>query len=528
MNTRISARTALTCLFALLLLSSNLLAQKLDRAQQWYQLDLKKDELYGTSADLAYFKVLDDKKIPEVIVAVIDGGVDVEHEDLKEVLWVNRGEIPGNGIDDDQNGYVDDVYGWSFISGEDGEVHHDTYELTRELARMQKLQAEGQVVKGSEEADYLKKLEKDFGKKLKEAQKGLKQMTGLKEAHDAFLLHLAGKPLTKARVESFDGKGKWGKIVKAYFGSAVENEASLEEASEGLLGGYERYYNMVSYGLNLAYDPRSMVGDVYEEGGERFYGDNRVTGPKSDHGTHVAGIIAAQRHNGLGMNGIAVNARIMTLRVVPQGDERDKDIANAIRYAVDNGAKVINMSFGKDYSPQAALVVEAVAYALNKDVLLVHAAGNDSKDIDANPNFPSPYASDGGRFPHWIEVGASSFRPGLELPASFTNYGAQRVDVFAPGHFIYATMPGNAYDYNSGTSMAAPVVAGIAAVIRGLFPTLTAEQVRQVIMESAIPYDEKVLRPGSKKKIPFSEMSQAGGVANLLSAIEAAKKLAEG
>lgn len=528
MNKHFFSRTALMSLFVGLLLSSSMQAQTLDRAQQWYQLDLKKDELFGTSVDLAYFKVADDVKIPEVIVAVIDGGVDVEHEDLKEVLWVNRGEVPDNGIDDDGNGYVDDVYGWSFISGENGEVNEDTYELTRELVRLRKLAAEGQVLKGSTDEGYLKVLEKAYAKKLKAAEKGLKNMTGLKEAHDAFITHLAGKSLNEARVASFQGKGKWGKIVKSYFESAVKNEVPLEEASEGLLGGYDHYNYMVNFGLNLSHDPRWMVGDQYAEVNERFYGDNRVKGPKSEHGTHVAGIIAAQRHNGVGMNGIAVNARIMTLRVVPKGDERDKDIANAIRYAVDNGAKVINMSFGKDYSPNADVVAEAVAYALSKDVLLVHAAGNDSKDVDKNPNFPAPYHGDGVRFPNWTEVGASSFRPGMELPASFTNYGAERVDVFAPGHYIYATIPENKYDFNSGTSMAAPVVAGIAAVIRGMYPQLTAVQVRQVIMDSAIPYNDKVRRPGSKKAIPFSSMSQAGGVANLLSALEAAKKLAAG
>jgi cell wall-associated protease len=504
-------------------------AQELSRAQQWYQLDPSKDQLGGISTNKVYESILADRLLLPVIVAVIDAGVDIEHEDLKEVLWVNPREIPGNGIDDDGNGYIDDVYGWSFLSGPGGEVHYDTYEMTRELVKYSALEKEGKIVKGSKEAAYLKEIRKKHQAEVKEMSKAFKMMQELKTANDAFFKEVGREGLTEAKIEAYKPSGKWPKIVKGYYASAVKNKMAISEAETKLLEGYEQVNGRLNYSLNLEFNPRSMVGDNYEEWNDPIYGDNRVTGPDASHGTHVAGIIAAQRNNGKGMNGIAANARIMTLRAVPSGDEHDKDVANAIRYAVNNGAKVINMSFGKSYSPQSELVAAAIDYALSKDVLLVHAAGNDGQNIDIEKNFPKPFAPDGVRYSHWIEVGASSFQLNERMLATFSNYGKESVDVFAPGDHIYATMPGSKYDHNSGTSMAAPVVAGIAAVIRGLYPQLTAPEVRQIIMESAFVYEEPVIIPGSKKKkTTLGAISRSGGVANLEAAILLAdKKVAE-
>jgi cell wall-associated protease len=504
-------------------------AQELSRSQQWYQLDPRQDQLGGISTNKVYESILADRLLLPVIVAVIDAGVDIEHEDLKEVLWVNPREIPGNGIDDDGNGYVDDVYGWSFLSGPGGEVHYDTYEMTRELVKYSALEKEGKIAKGSQDAAYLKELRKKHKAEVKDLSKAYKMMSELKAANDAFLREVGREGLTEAKIEAFKPKGKWQKVVKGYYGSAVKNKMPIADAESKLLEGYEQVNGMLNYGLNLEFNPRSMVGDNYEEWNDPIYGDNRVTGPDASHGTHVAGIIAAQRNNGKGMNGIAANARIMTLRAVPSGDEHDKDVANAIRYAVNNGAKVINMSFGKSYSPQSELVAAAIDYALSKDVLLVHAAGNDNQNIDIEKNFPKPFAPDGVKYAHWIEVGASSFQLNERMLAGFSNYGKESVDVFAPGDHIYATMPGSKYDHNSGTSMAAPVVAGIAAVIRGLHPQLTAPEVRQIIMESAYVYEEPVIIPGSKKKkTTLGAISRSGGVVNLEAAILLAdKKVAE-
>lgn len=502
-------------------------AQELSRSQQWYHLDPQQDRLGGISTNKVYEGILADRLLLPVIVAVIDAGVDIEHEDLEEVLWVNPREIPDNGIDDDGNGYIDDVYGWSFLSGPGGEVHYDTYEMTRELVKYQALEKEGKIAKGSKEAAYLEELRKKHGAKVKEMSKAFKMVSKLKTANDAFLTAVGREGLTEAKIEAFKPNGKWQKIVKGYYGSALKNKMAIPEAESKLLEGNEQVNGILNYGLNLEFDPRGMVGDNYEEWSDPHYGDNRVTGPDASHGTHVAGIIAAKRNNGKGMNGIAANALIMTLRAVPSGDEHDKDVANAIRYAVNNGAKIINMSFGKSYSPQSELVASAIHFALSKDVLLVHAAGNDNTNIDEENNFPQPFAPDGIHYSNWIEVGASSFQLNERMIATFSNYGKESVDVFAPGDHIYATLPGNTYDHNSGTSMAAPVVAGIAAVIRGLYPQLTAPEVRTILMESAFVYEEPVILPGSKKKKTIlSDISLTGGVVNLEAAILLADKKA--
>lgn len=502
-------------------------AQQLNRSQEWYQLDPSKDQLGGISTNKVYESILADRFLLPVVVAVIDGGVDIEHEDLKDVLWVNPREIPDNGIDDDGNGYVDDVYGWSFLSGPGGEVHYDTYEMTRELVRYQALEKEGKITKGSKEAAYLKELLKAYKAEVKDMSKSFKMMSELKTANDVFLKEVGREGLTEAKVEAFKPKGKWQKIVQGYYGNAVKNKMDITEAEVKLLEGYEQVNGRLNYSLKLDFNPRNLVGDNYEEWNNANYGDNRVVGPDASHGTHVAGIIAAMRNNGKGMNGIADNARIMTLRTVPSGDEHDKDVANSIRYAVDNGAKVINMSFGKNYSPQSELVAAAVAYAASKDVLIVHAAGNDGKNIDVERNFPKPFSPEGERYQHWLEIGASSFQLNQRMLANFSNYGKESVDVFAPGDHIYATMPGSKYDHNSGTSMAAPVVAGMAAIIRGLYPQFTAPEVRNIIMESAYVYEDPMILPGSKKKkTTIGAISRSGGIANLEAAILLADKKA--
>lgn len=504
-------------------------AQELSRAQQWYQLDPRKDQLGGISTNKVYEGLLANRLLLPVVVAVIDAGVDIEHEDLKQVLWVNPGEIPDNNIDDDGNGYIDDVYGWSFLSGPGGEVHYDTYEMTRELVKYSALEKDGKITKGSKEATYLEEIRKKHQAEVKAISKDFKMMLELKTANDAFLTAVGRQDLNKAKIDAYKPSGKWQKAVKDYYANAVKNKMAIVDAETKLLEGYEQVNGMLNYGLNMAFNPRKLVGDTYEAWDNPIYGDNRVTGPDASHGTHVAGIIAAQRNNGKGMNGIAANARIMTLRAVPSGDEHDKDVANAIRYAVNNGAKVINMSFGKSYSPQSDLVAAAIDYALGKDVLLVHAAGNDNQNIDIEKNFPKPFAPDGVKYAHWIEVGASSFQLNERMLAGFSNYGKESVDVFAPGDHIYATMPGSKYDHNSGTSMAAPVVAGIAAVIRGLYPQLTAPEVRQIIMESAYVYEEPVIIPGSrKKKTTLGAISRSGGVVNLEAAILLADKKVAG
>jgi subtilisin family serine protease len=220
--------------------------------------------------------------------------------------------------------------------------------------------------------------------------------------------------------------------------------------------------------------------------------------------------------------------KLMMIRAVPDGDERDKDIGNAIRYAVDNGAQIINMSFGKDYSPNKSVVDDAVRYADSRGVLMVHAAGNDGADLNASPQFPKPVYLGGDRAQNWIEVGASSWKGGDGLAAEFSNYSRTQVDVFAPGVDILSTVPGNRYDRDSGTSMAAPVVSGLAALIMDYFPNLTATDVKRIIVTSTTRVDQMVVRPGGTDSVSFASLSASGGIVNAYNAIKMAEQVSSG
>lgn len=506
------------------------LAQK-TAPDNWFNLDPKKDKVNGVSTERTYNELLKGKQSKTIVVAVIDGGTEVNHEDLKQVIWNNPGEIAGNGIDDDKNGYVDDVNGWNFIGGAEKNVSEDNLEVTRlykELkARYEKVDTNS--LDGSERDRY------NFYKEVKDAyQKGSSEYTQYNKIYtmigkgtESISKNMGKDEVTYAELKAYKptdpnegiAQGvllkqknmfKGGKLKISSF-TAIINEAK------------EQMSKFVDFHYNLDFDSRSIVGDDYSNPNERYYGNNKVSGPHGDHGSHVAGIIAAVRNNNIGMNGVADNVKIMVLRVVPDGDERDKDVANAIRYAADNGASVINMSFGKAFSPYKSVVDEAVKYALSKDVLLVHAAGNDHKNTDVENNFPNDKASNYNAS-NWIEVGASSWMPKKLIPANFSNYAPQNVDVFAPGVDIYSCIPESKYASFDGTSMAAPVTAGVAAVLRSYYPQFSAAEIKDIIMQSAIKVNKKVYVPGTKKKVKMTELCQTGGLVNLYTAVQLAEQ----
>jgi subtilisin family serine protease len=453
-----------------------------------------------------------------VVVAVIDGGVDINHTDLVPVLWKNRGENPDNGIDDDGNGYVDDLRGWSFISGRGGEVRQDTYEVTREWLRLRNMKKSGSAQrKDSAFAAYKNEVEFHYKTKLREAKATYKLGKKLEKAHTAFYTELIRMGGDSADIAAVKTKGRLGFMVQQFYIMSNINGSEISEIQSEINSQCSRLCDMLTYNLNPGFDPRGLVGDRYEEVKDRFYGDKRVMGPEASHGTHVAAIIAAAHGNKTGMNGVAPNARIMCLRAVPNGDERDKDVANAIRYAADMGAKVINMSFGKPFSPDETLVQEAIQYAASRDVLMVHAAGNDALFVPDLPTFPRAPKIDDARFSFWIEVGAVS--PTNRI-AAFSNYGSPVVDVFAPGQDIYAALPGGKYGAQSGTSMAAPVVAGMAAFLRGLYPKLSAPEIRDIIVSSVLPFPDDMILPvadgtadkiAQSRKKTFGDRATAGG-----------------
>jgi subtilisin family serine protease len=494
----------------------------------WQNLDLKTDSVFGISTERAYKELLKGKKATPLIVGVLDGGVDITHEDLKSVLWVNKKEKPGNGVDEDKNGYKDDVNGWNFLGSDKGSVEFEALELTRLIRRDMKKFGNVADVAREDEAAYaqFRTMKADYDKQVAEAKESLAGIQGFKGVLDRIVTKIGKAEPTAADFEQYQAADAMETRLKTIMVGALKEDTFKDFYKNQIQKGVDHYEEMLKYNLNLEYDPRpELVGDDYANGREKSYGNNDVKGPDASHGTHVAGIIAADRTNNIGIKGVADKVLIMGVRAVPGGDERDKDVANSIRYAVDNGAKVINMSFGKAYSWDKKLVDEAVKYAMSKDVLLVHAAGNDNKNTDVEVNFPNRNYEGGGTADAYISVGASGWDDDEELKADFSNYGKTSVDVFAPGRQINSTIPdGNAYAKFDGTSMAAPVVAGLAATIRSYYPKLTAVQVKEIIMKSVVKVDHPVNVMVNEEPVSmsFSDLCVTGGIVNAYNALKLA------
>lgn len=521
-------------LFTTIFFSTLSFAQK-KIPDNWPTLDPKKDKAYGVGSEEAY-KNLTGKTSKTVIVAVIDSGVDPEHEDLKDMIWKNPGEIADNGIDDDKNGYIDDVNGWSFLGGKNGDINNEATELARIVQKGNKKYrdlTDPSMLTPDESKDYLeyKKLKEIFISELKDQERQLQGIDMISNYLDKVKKQNNGV-LNKEAFKNYVPENEIEKELNSNFKMAFTFGVKIEDIEDQLKEGKEHFGRMVKYNKLDSDSLRTyIVGDNVNDVHERYYGNNHVQGPDARHGTHVAGIIAAMRDNSIGMKGIASNVKIMIVRAVPNGDERDKDVANAIRYAVDNGATVINMSFGKYYSPDKKIVDDAVKYAQSKDVLLIHAAGNESKNNDLELSFPSRELLSGGMAGNWIQVGASGYKKGHEIIGSFSNYGQTKVDLFAPGVDIYSTVPGSKYESLSGTSMASPSTAGVAAIIRGYFPELKAEEVKAVLMKTVVPYSKKVNVPGLRKpkllrkkktkpvRKKLSEICISGGFVNVNNAV---------
>lgn len=488
---------------------------KLDKKYyHWHLKDPKKDKIMGISLEKAKNEIIkNNKPVKTVVVAVIDGGVDINHEDLQGKFWVNPGEIPNNGIDDDNNGYIDDIYGWNFIGNSKGEnLVYENMEYTRIIKKNMKnepyyadakSQYDKELQKRKEEKANLEKFERNYyeAKEIILANSGV-MVSNLDDLK---------------KVKPTNSRTQW-----AYnFLKARYEMGFTEQALEELKYQNNKY---LKYYLNLDYNPRVIVGDNPTDIDDRNYGNNDVKGPRSNHGTSVTGVIAALQGNGIGIDGIAVDVKIMVLRIVPEGDERDKDVALAIKYAVDNKADIINMSFGKDYSPEKQFVDWAVKYAAQHNVLLIHSAGNSSKNVDKENSYPSDRYADGSEIPNILIVGASDMKADKNLPAIFTNYGSQHVDIFSPGVNIITLDSNNTYDLSSGTSIAGPVVTGAAALILSYYPQIKPEEMIDLLMQSAyVPKKpKKVYLPNpervKKATVPFSSLSKSKGIVNVYQA----------
>ncbi|MDT0675389.1 S8 family peptidase [Autumnicola musiva] len=509
--------------------------------KDWSGADLQTDTIPGMSVRKAYNEIIQNKKGKTVIVGVIDSGVDIEHEDLDAVIWTNSDEIPGNNKDDDNNGYVDDIHGWNFL----GDAVKENLEYVRIFKRL-KPKYEGKTASSISTADreefiMYQRAKDEYQKEMGEVQQNLQQYQQIQEqlvaAHAAVSNRLGKENYTKDELSAMEASTQQMAQYKGMLGQIQNNvDESIPDALQELADTIDYFENRLSSHFNLELDGRAVVGDDPYDITDTDYGNNDVDGPTEDkedvtHGTHVAGIIAAERNNSIGINGVANNVKIMAVRAVPDGDEYDKDIALAIRYAVDNGAKVINTSFGKYFSPNPEWVIDALKYAAENDVLIVNAAGNESIDLDQNRVFPNDQYPEAPEeiSDSFLTVGALNFEYGSGLVSGFSNFGKTNVDVFAPGSKIWSTTPNNEYEFLQGTSMASPAVAGVAAMIRSYYPKLSAAQVKSIIMNSGLSTGTMVMvgEQGQSTK-NFSELSTSGKMVNLYNALILADKVSHG
>jgi subtilisin family serine protease len=484
----------------------------------WGHLDPIQDTVPGMSIDRAYAELIKKRKGQPILVAIIDSGIDLDHEDLKGVLWKNTKEIAGDGIDNDQNGYVDDVHGYNFL----GESSEEQLEFVRILA------------KNLGDPSLQKKASTLYETELAAAKASVPQLEQIEKfisaAHQNLQKKLGKETYTLKDLERHVPEGEEEERAIWMVSQVLEMGQDIPSALADLREGIAYYQSRLDFNLNLEFDGRKPVGDNPYDIKDKTYGNGNPNNRKDteSHGTHVAGILAASRATKKGVKGVAQGVQVMALRAVPDGDEYDKDIALAIRYAVDQGAKVINASFGKKLSPNAAWVQEALQYAAAKDVLFVHAAGNDGVDLDdpENSNYPNDQYS---QMPspmndNYLSIGALTPNYGPDMIASFSNYGKQTVDIFAPGDEIYSTLPVDSYGFEGGTSMAAPAVAGMAAVIRSLYPQLSAVQVKRIILDSGIPIPLQV-RVGDQLRA-LEDICTSGKIANLYTALLLADQVA--
>lgn len=506
--------------------------------KHWPAMDLVTDTVPGMSVDKAYNEIIKNRKGETVIVGVIDSGVDIAHEDLKNVIWTNPGEIAGNGVDDDKNGFIDDVHGWNFL----GDIVGENMEFVR-IIRKLKPKYEGKdeasisaadrkefAIYQKAKAEYEKESSETNANKIRYEQ----ILSQLKPVHQAMTKKLGKENYTKEDLATIKNPSSEEQQQIAMLTQMLNFADTVPEVMKELEGGVKYFNGRIENNFNMTKNFRGVLGDNPEDITDNIYGDNNVSGPDPTkenvkHGTHVAGIIGAQRNNKIGMDGVANNVKIMAVRAVPDGDEYDKDIALAIRYAVDNGATVLNTSFGKYYSPNADWVYSAIRYAASKDVLIVNAAGNDGFDLDTVNIYPNDQIDNSSEIADsFLTVGALNFDYGSEMVANFSNYGKTNVDIFAPGVKIWATTPLNTYEYLQGTSMAAPEVAGVAAMIRSYYPKLSAKQVKQILMDSGLSTNTQVVLGGETSNTEsFANISKSGKMVNMYNALIMADKMSK-
>ncbi|WP_019036969.1 S8 family peptidase [Psychroflexus tropicus] len=509
-----------------------------EELENWGSKDLSKDTIPGMSIERAYTELVKDYQGKTVVVAVLDSGIDIEHEDLEGVIWTNIDEVPDNGIDDDGNGFVDDIHGWNFL----GDVVEENLEYTR-IVRDYKDQFEGKSISDIDQDrednfKLYKAAKAKYDEELKATESNINRYVmmnnQIQQAEESLKNELEVDKLTIDNVTAFQPEDDTAVNQKMMLLNLMNNfDEDLTVIQDQLAEAIEYFENRKQYHFNLNLKAREKhLGNDEDDFSTKIYGNNQVSGPTEEkedakHGTHVAGIIAASRDNDKGMNGVANNVLIMPIRAVPDGDEYDKDIALGIRYAVDNGASIINTSFGKYFSTHPEWVMEAIKYAEENDVLIVNAAGNEGLNLDDTRVYPNDETPENPEnfVDNFINVGSITSEYGGNLVSGFSNYGKQSVDLFAPGSSIYSTTPLDTYEFLQGTSMASPNVAGVAAMIRSLYPKLSAAQMKQILMQSGLTTEEEVILGGDPENTKtFSELSVSGKIVNMYNAIILASK----
>ncbi|RKE98779.1 S8 family peptidase [Ichthyenterobacterium magnum] len=486
--------------------------------QNWIHLDFEKDTIPGISLDKTYNEIIKNKKGQTTIVAVIDSGIDTSHEDLDAVIWTNTKEIPNNNKDDDGNGYVDDIHGWNFL----GNTTNEQLEYVRLLAsgntsHPRYAEAQAELASSIQRYTELKSRHENILKQIDDADKAVAQ-------------HLGKNTYTKEEVNAIktedNSLSESVQIIKLM----LIDFRTIADVKDAINQNISLYSDRLNFHLNKNFKGKK-TNDNKDDLTDVGYGNGNVnpSNPSRTHGTHVSGIIAAKRNNNRGIKGVANNVKIMCIKSTPNGDEYDKDVALGIRYAADNGAKVINMSFGKYYSPHSDWVRDAIAYAATKDVLIVTGSGNEGLNLDTTNNFPNDQINNGPEVSdNFLSVGALGPKYGANLVADYSNYGKTNVDIFSPGSKIYSSVPGNTYKFAQGTSMASPVVAGVAALIRSQYPSLKASQVKKIILDSGIPLKTKVVIPGDSGNIKaFNTLSKSGKMVNAYNALILAKQMVD-
>jgi len=508
----------------------------------WHHKDILDDSIIGISTDKAYnFLESRNKQRDTIIVAIIDSELDITQEDLKNQIWTNKDEIPNNNIDDDDNGYVDDIHGWNYTGTKLGDsLPYVNYEFTRIIRKyaplFKNIISEKDVPEDLIHKFYVyNKALKAFDKELEIQNESIadynRMLNNFLEAEKVISIYFPNKDFSTEKLDSLN-EITTDKIIKKrirhwkYF---IRNNIKRKDIEEEI-----KIQNLIkNIGLKIDFNDRYMTRDDPDNINDKPYGNNNIQGTGTlNHATNVASIIGAKRNNNIGVDGINDKVKIMALSISVAGNEFDKDIALAIRYAVDNGAKVINMSIGKSFSLHSDWVNDAMKYANEKDILIITSAGNEGHNLSKVENYPNDMIKDSEFIDNFIKVGNTSNKIDSLLVYSNSNYSKTEVDIFAPGKSIKC-LDRNKVTITTGTSFAAPMVTGVASLIFSYYPNLSAKEVKEIILSSGISIKFDVLKPYANdekrdpNKVPFSSLSKSGKIVNAYNALLLAEKISK-